>query len=268
MKSNKTIYIGICGHRGAGKNTMAYLIANTIEYIISDGDKEEYPNRFNQWCNEIMQDESLIYSLSLKSSYIESFSTDIKSYINLLTGIPVEHMYSDLCKENIAINLKDLSEIDVNDIENKELLISREKLFELRNTKDITQISSDLYITLGDFILYFGYDIIQRFFGANFWIKSLKKNDDRWGSVWVNDNICKIYPDVKTECERDYIKDHDGVIIKVVRPTHKKTASPLSKDINFKEDITIESKEGRLFDLKDDIYDISTGILSRYGYAQ
>ena len=143
MKSNKTIYIGICGHHGAGKNTMAYLIANAIEYIISDGDKEEYPNRFNQWCNEIMQDESLIYSLSLKSSYIESFSTDIKSYINLLTGIPVEHMYSDLCKENIAINLKDLSEIDVKDIENKELLISREKLFELRNTKDITQISSD-----------------------------------------------------------------------------------------------------------------------------
>ena len=93
MKSNKTIYIGICGDRGAGKNTMAYLIANTIEYIISDGDKEEYPNRFNQWCNEIMQDESLIYSLSLKSSYIESFSTDIKSYINLLTGIPVEHIH-------------------------------------------------------------------------------------------------------------------------------------------------------------------------------
>lgn len=262
MKNTNIKYIGICGHRGSGKNTMAYLIANTLEYILTNEFIEEkYYNKFKQWCDEIIKDESCVSSSQRNKVYIESFSDDLKLYINLLTGIPIEHMYEDSCKENVAINLKDLSEVNVKDITNKDLLITREKLFELRNTKKISQITSDLYITLGDFILYFGYDVMQRFFGANFWVKSLRKSEDKWQSNWNNEVIYKIYSDVKTECERDYIKDHGGVIIKVVRPDHKKSASPLSKDIDFKEDAVINSVEGGLYDLRNDIYRISMNIL-------
>ena len=253
-------YIGICGHRGSGKNTMAYLIANSIEYILTNEFvEEEYNNLFHKWCDEIMGDESRIYSLSLNKVYIESFSDDLKSYISLLVGIPLQDMYDDVCKTQLVVNLKDLSESRIEDID-KSLLITREKLFKIRNTEKISQINTDLYITLGDFILYFGYDVMQRFFGANFWIKSLKRSESRWSQGWNNNVAYKIFPDVKTECARDYIKSRGGVIIKVDRPTHKKSESPLSVDIDFKEDITINSVEG-LYDLLDDIYHISMSII-------
>lgn len=262
MKSDNINHIGICGHRGSGRNTIAYLIANSLEYLLTtEFDKCEYHNKFTGWCDDIINDESAVYNLSLSKVYIESFSDDIKSYISLLTGIPLTHLYSDYCKEHIAINLKDLSEVLIKDID-PALIISREKLFELRNTKKITQILTDLYIGLGDFILYFGYDVMQRFFGANFWIKSLKQNETKWDKNWNNDIVYKIYPDVKTECERDYIKDRGGLVIKVNRPTHKKTTSPLSKDIDYQEDMIINSVEG-LYDIENTIYCTCMNIMNR-----
>ena len=74
--------------------------------------------------------------------------------------------------------------------------------------------------------------------------------------------VYKIYPDVKTECERDYIKDRGGLVIKVNRPTHKKTTSPLSKDIDYQEDMIINSVEG-LYDIENTIYCTCMNIMNR-----
>ena len=60
-------YIGIRGHRGAGKKSVTYLLGNTIEYLImkeknQNNIKTSFDDAYNTWVQHIMDDES-IYSL-------------------------------------------------------------------------------------------------------------------------------------------------------------------------------------------------------------
>ena len=74
-------HIGICGHRGAGKNTISYLLANMIDYILYHKPLDDLSDNFNRWCKEIYENESIIYEKEFQRVSIESFSNDLKSYI-------------------------------------------------------------------------------------------------------------------------------------------------------------------------------------------
>ena len=71
--------------------------------------------------------------------------------------------------------------------------------------------------------MYFGREVMQRFFGLNVWVKTLRSCDDRYPYNF-NDNLYyKIFTDLKYPSEATYIKEKQGVIVKVNRPGHKKS---------------------------------------------
>lgn len=251
-------YIGICGHRGAGKNSIAYLLANTIEYILEEN-KEDFNALFDKWSNDFVNDESLIRQLDLNNIYIASFSDDIISSIHLITGIPIEPMTDDFCKNNLLVKLSTFELVDACDVDASNIL-SHEELFKLRDTQEITKMQEDVWVSLRDFIIYYGYDVIQRFFGVNFWVKSLKKCEHLWECNWDDRVRYRIYIDTKTECERDFIKEKGGILIKVQRPKHVRPNSPISTNIDYKEDFIIENSSS-LNDLKDIIYNLANKII-------
>ena len=85
-------YIGVSGHRGAGKSSIAYLIGHTLELIcqghtkaIVDND-EAYSSFYSHWCKQLMESENCINEVDLSHVYFESFSDSIKTFIRLLLG--------------------------------------------------------------------------------------------------------------------------------------------------------------------------------------
>ena len=263
-KYYKMKYIGVRGHRGAGKISISYLLGNTLEYLIKNKGviQDDYNTLYDAWVDDVMTDENCIYSASLNNVMFESFSSNILFFIELITGIPVECLISDYYKDHMLVNLKDFTVVEYHEIP-KDLKIYTHEMVYNAIPKDLppAQIVDDVYMLLRDFIIYFGMDVMQRFFGVDVWIKSLEMGYKILPEDYYNDY--KIYFDVKTPAEVSYIRNKEGLIININRSLNKKESkdlNKLSKDNRI--DYNIEIK-GSLKDLKNQIIDICKDIYSK-----
>lgn len=267
-------YIGIRGHRGSGKSSVAWLLSNVLD-IICHGNKniihtESFNNMYKSWCDKIMEDQNIVNDVSFDYVYLESFSDSIKVFIQLLLGCPVDYMYNDKYKDDIIINLRDFSWKLSSDIKNLDsiTLVKADELYDMIDkVADPQPIMKNIYITLREFIMYFGLEVMQRFFGRNVWVKSLRATSADYEAFYtagINVECYKVYMDMKTPAEVTYIKQHNGFVIDVVRPGHKKGKSGLErlgKDDRI--DYTIEVN-GDLLSIKDDIVRIALDITSQH----
>ena len=248
-------YIGIRGHRGAGKTTISYLLGNTIEYILKNS-QDNFDELYRTWCDDIIKDERIIHECGLDYVYFDSFSDTLKLWVKLLIGCPSEYMYDDYYKDHMIINMRDFSYEIVDELP-KNLPTHSELYDAMPKDKAPTTITKNIYISLREFILYYGLEIMQRYFGANVWVKSMKNSSEFYTSIFDNDNSYKIFTDLKTPAEVTYIKNNHGKIIKVSRPNHKKIIKGLDKlGQDARIDYEIEVGE-ELYDTKEIIFKIA-----------
>lgn len=256
-------YIGIRGHRGAGKNTIAYLLANTLNWISERSHAEDFHELFVRWCAEIKEDETRLDSLSLAWVIVEGFGDGPKMFVNMLTGIDFADMNNDWAKDHTVINIKDFT---VNQFEDpqaelgSDLVTAKEYFEKLTFLSDPEPIQQNVYMTLRELILYFGIYVMQNAFGRNVWVKSLVANQKFFDGLYGDDvKGYKIYADIKARLEISYIYDRGGVIVKVSRPSHKKTGGMDLLKGDSRHDYAIEIT-GELEDLERTIYDIAKSI--------
>ena len=217
-------YIGIRGHRGSGKQTIAYLLANTLEYLIQKKDLAMFKEKFSEWCQYIIDDFEIARNIDCEHVIIEGFGDTPKILVYMLTGIPVSYMCSDFYKDNLVINLKTFEHKGVDENFHAELITAKEYFEKLQFTTEPKSIMGDVWMTLREFIQYFGIYIMQNAMGLNVWVKSMIANKSYYDCLYQDDfKGYKIYYDVKARTEINYIKDLGGVIVKVSRPGHKKS---------------------------------------------
>jgi hypothetical protein len=128
---------------------------------------------------------------------------------------------------------------------------------------DPEPLTDDVYMTLREFILYFGIYVMQNAFGRNVWVKSLIANNKYYNGLFQDDcNRYKIFPDIKASSEITYIKDKGGVIVKVSRPGHKKVGGMdlLRGDSRYDYEVVID---GELESLSSQILKIANEIIDR-----
>lgn len=261
-------YIGVRGHRGAGKSSIAWLLGNTIELIQSGNEELLYTDMFKDiyksWCDKLMSDPNTINGASFKYVYLDSFSDSIKTFIQLLLGCPSEYLYEDIYKDTIIINFRDFSYKHIDDFEDI-VLVKADELYKLIDKEQDPQpMLKNLYMTLREFILYFGLEVMQRYFGRNVWVKSLRANSELLDDFYGGKNSYKIFTDLKTPAEATYIKQKDGLIVNVVRPDNKKGKSGLERlGRDDRIDYSIEVN-GDLYSTIDKIKEISLNI-TNYG---
>lgn len=256
-------YIGIRGHRGSGKKTIAYLLAKTIDYIIESnrGEYEDFLRDYNSWCDEVIVNENIINSIDCKHVIVESFGDTPKILLQLLTGIPMADMNRDYTKDHIIFNLKTFENKIVEDTSTYNLVSARDYFIEGSSSIDPETIKEDVYMTLRELILYFGIYIMQNAFGLNVWIKSLVANSTYFSGLFPDDKSgYKIYRDIKARTELSYIKDHNGLVIKISRPSYKKNGGMnlLRGDSRYDYEII---NEGGLHNLHQQIYNVATKII-------
>ena len=261
-------YIGVRGHRGAGKNSISFLLGRAIDCLISNNE-DRFHQHYNSWVDDIMTNEHVIHEANLQYVYFDAFSDTLKMFIELMLGCNREYLYNDYYKDHVVVNIRDFSYKVYDAIPENIRVLSHEELYDIMPKESHpTTITKNIYITLRDFILYFGMDVMQRYFGLNVWVKSLKSNESTFNSLFEDDDSYKIYTDVKTPSEVTYIKDKEGVIIKVVRPSHKKSDKGFDKLTNDNRvDYTIKV-DGNLYELKDEIFNIAKQIIYKHDQSK
>lgn len=266
-------YIGIRGHRGSGKKTVAYLLGQTLEYnrihhneII---DMQDFRKNFKNWCDEICRDENIIYSAELKYVYFDSFGDAPRLFVSMLIGCPSWWLTDDAKKDNVVVCLNDFTYKDYSEkiTEDGVSLMTadevKEKMFKLiwDNLDKPVDLSkeSNIYMTLREFIIYFGMDVMQVWFGKNVWVKSYKANSAMFINIF-DDGSYRIFSDVKSPSEAKYIREKEGIIINVERPGHRKKDTQLTFDKDIKDDYKIKIGSN-LEDLADPIMDIAKHLI-------
>lgn len=243
-------YIGITGHRGSGKTSTAYLIGNILDCLKHGHSKEAIKMCYTDWCGKIKNNQNAIYDCALDYIYFDEFGEMPKSFVAQLLSIDMSVLDNDTMKDTMYVNLSDFK------------LYSREDNFCVVDSKWLLLNKSDncfgkpVYMPLREFVKCFSIDIMQNIFGSNVWLKVLKVNDSRWNEP---DSGWRVFSDVKTTDEIEYIKNKQGVLIRTKHPSNKKSKKGITNIENCNPDYIIDTS-GELIDLFDSIYEIAEKI--------
>lgn len=245
--------IGITGHRGSGKTSIGYLLGNILNSIRIHHTKEEIFEDYKEWCATIKQNNNAIYDCCLDYIYFDEFGEMPKSFVAQLLGIDMSVLDNDTLKDTMYVNMSNFK------------LYTYDDSIKMINAEGILSKPAkkwkDTYISLREFIKVFSIDIMQRFFGSDVWLKSRRVNEEKWNHFidgW------KLFTDVKTKEEINYIKDNNGIIIRTIRPSNRKKNEGITNTQNVDSDFIINT-EGQLIDLFDKIYEIGEKIYEMHG---
>lgn len=245
---NTVTVIGITGHRGSGKTSIGYLLGNILNSIRRHHTKEEIFEDYKTWCTTIKQNNNAMYDCCLDYIYFDEFGEMPKSFVAQLLAIDISVLDNDTLKDTMYVNMGNFK------------LYAYDESMKIINADGILSKPAkkwkDTYISLREFVKVFSIDIMQRFFGSDVWLKSRRVNEERWNHFidgW------KLFTDVKTKEEINYIKDNNGIIIRTIRPSNRKKNEGITNTQNSDSDFIINT-EGQLIDLFDKIYEIGEKI--------
>lgn len=247
-------YIGITGHRGSGKTSVAYLLGNILDRLKIGYTKDEIIEMFPKWCDTIKGNQNAIYDCALDYIYFDEFGEMPKSFVAQLLSIDMSVLDNDVLKDSMYVNMKDFK------------LYANDGTFKTITADDVLANNgkkwSDRYISLREFAKCLSIDIMQKFFGSDVWLKTLRVNDNKWNEP---DSGWRLFSDVKTKDEIQYIRDKNGVLIRTKHPSNKKSNSGITNiDSTSCNAEYIINTEGSLYDLFEPIYNIAVSIYDNY----
>ena len=256
--------IGIRGHRGAGKESVAFLLASSLEFISHSGefeisDENAYTKAFNKMYNDavkaIVDDMGDAFSsANFRYVYLDAFGDAPRAMVQQLLGCDIKYISDEYWKDHAVVNLRNFNIEEVDEL--PEGLISPSLMMSYcPSYLDDERNSGECKMSLRDFILYFGQSVMQKYFGRDVWVKSTAMND-RMNEEYFEEGI-RIYTDVKAPTELSYLIDKQAVIINVERRGHKKNGGlDLLKD-DTRWDYSLQIKGNDLMSIKDDIKKIA-----------
>lgn len=208
---NNSLYIGIIGQSGDKKELISRLIGNTIAWQYTHNQTVmdmDYMCEFIKWCDKSPEELT-----EAKDVYYASFADPLKAIISMITCIPMTLMMDHESKCNYIVNIKTF-EYKPND--GTELVIAPEKLFKQRTKKlsleyDDKQELPDVWMVLNDYIIYFGYYLCRNYMGKDVWVNVERRSN----SAYPPNKGIRIYTDIRSISEKDYIKEMGGIIIRL-----------------------------------------------------
>ena len=272
---NKVKYIGIRGHRGSGKNTIAYLLGCILQYLNDHRevtpdyihDDNSFEIFYKVCCDTIKKDEQeALANADNNNVYIETFGSTPKMLVELLTDIPHEYFNSDYHKDHVLVNISDFSWRIEEEPEGKATFNHEGLLTEIMRG-NIQEIDNEnITLSLRELIVYFAV-VSMMFLGNSIWVKAMKCNERRnskYDDYYNIGTIYKIFADIKAPSELSYIKELGGIILMVERPEFAKSdkgVSTLDADHRYDYKVVIEKDILEDTKLRDQLIDIAYRLL-------
>lgn len=265
-------YIGIRGHRGAGKDTISYLLGTAINfYLCNNNSWEGFSHVYSYAVDKLLTED--LGTPDFRYVYFESFADNPKIMVAQLVGLPTDYTYNDWTKDSVIVDLTDFSytlskdKLELAANINKKQPYKADVLYQkTHEDSNFFKTQEHVYITLRELISYFSKYVMQNSFGKDVWVKSLEVN--RWESERFfadNKTIYKIFTDCKFPTEISYIKNNEGIIIKVNRFNNIKDDTNISEALQNDERFDYEiNLDGNLLNpqLIEDIKCLTDKILS------
>ena len=259
--------VGIRGHRGAGKDSVAFLLACTLEFIDKEKDtRDESPELFIQKYEEMFHEkvgalvddkDKAFEEEDFRLVYLDAFGDAPRAMVQQLLGCDFKYLREEKWKDRVVIDLRTFTLEEVDELP-QGLMEPNEMMTYCNDYLGDVTFEEGCKMSLRDFILYFGQSVMQKYFGRDVWVKSTAWNDKR-NEEYFEDGI-RIYVDIKAPTELSYLIDKQAVIINVERRGRKKKGGlDLLKD-DDRWDSRIQIIGDNLMSIKDDILKIAESI--------
>ena len=259
--------VGIRGHRGAGKESVAFLLATALEFMdeLERAGKENeesylalYDNKYKAAVDNLVRDkDNAINNAYFKYVYLDAFGDAPKAMVQQLLGCDFKYLWDEWWKDHAVVDLKTFDIEEVNELP-KDIMSPDALPHYVPGCFNDERWTGDVKMSLRDFILYFGQTVMQKYFGSDVWVKSTAQNDKR-NEEYLDSGI-RIYTDIKAPTELSYLIDKHAVIVNVERKGYKKKGGlDLLKD-DTRWDFNIQIKGNDLMSIKDNIREIAEKI--------
>ena len=259
--------VGIRGHRGAGKESVAFLLASTLEFIdyserLEISNHGDYIKHFNIMYNDTVKDlvdnkDKTFAEADFKYVYLDAFGDAPKAMVQQLLGCDFKYLQEERWKDHAVVDLRTFTLEEVDELP-EGLMDPSTMMSYCPSYLNDERSKGECKMSLRDFILYFGINVMQKYFGQDVWVKSTAQNDRR-NEEYFEDGI-RIYMDIKAPTELSYLINKHAVIINVERRGFKKHGGlDLLKD-DTRWDFDLQIKGNNLMSIKDDILKIAEHI--------
>lgn len=249
-------FVGIYGEKGSGRKTAAWLLAKSMEEIRKKTPYVKFVPMFKCWVELVCIDQ--FEAVSTPHVTLDSFGDSILDQVKLFNPyLQTCDLHDDSTKNMLYVQISTMKVIDEGTL--AKMGITPSTIEEVLRYIDIgAEICDNLYLSVGDYIMYYANHVMKKYFGESVWLNSIKATNELVSST---DN--HIYWDVKTPMEAEYIKHNDGVLIKLINTKRQKSGSRYKNIIGCRPDIEIDTTSKPLSELAEVFWNCAAQIINK-----
>lgn len=227
--------IGICGRTGSGRKTAAWLLARTMEEKRRGTPYEKYKILFESWVKLVIVDPA--EATSTDHVVLDSFGEHILDQVKQICPRLIEYdLHDDEELNGYLINPSTFEIIKAGVRQEW----SHDEMSDFAIHNGFVEPDPGVWMTIGEFILYFAGSVMKKFFGPNIWLNIATATAESMGSP-----DSRIYWDVKTQAELDYISKNGGTIIELRNADREHNVDKAYRDIRYLDpDMVIDTTLG------------------------
>lgn len=244
---NRILYIGLNGYAGAGKDTVAEMLNDMLNFQYSS--KEEGYDKFMEKYNGKIT-ATFPSRDAGPNSFCIAFADKLKYVCSVIFGVPIDYFYNAKATSWICIN-KGFEFTEVKPHPSKILTAS-----DYYNGRDGYQNSKEkLYMSLREILVYVGTYVLQESISNDIFINLVSKEIKERCSC--NEYKYVICTDVRFLSEMEFIKKNHGIMVNIVRDSIKQLNNIAEHDLDDEEDFDyVIENNGTYQDLYFQIWDI------------
>jgi hypothetical protein len=242
--STKQLYIGINGLAGSGKDTVAKMLKVILSgnWSSLEDAKEFYKSIYKNPTqsatynpnptNQEFEDNSPVLCIA--------YADQLKQICSTIFGIPLERFYMNKSNAWICIN-KDFAYTEIKP--NEDSIITAEEFYYAKC--EYTNSESKYWMSLREILVYVGTYVLQEDINKSIFINIVRNKVKETISVHPNISYV-IVTDNRFLHEMDYIKEMNGITIKVVRDSIEQLPNIAEQQLDDENlfDYVVENNEG------------------------
>ena len=230
--------IGITARRGAGRKTAAWLLAQTMEEQRKGTPYEKYAVLFESWVKLVIIDPN--EATSTDHVVLDSFGEHILDQVKQFCPALIDYnLHDERTLQTIYINPATFEVIEDGVLPSDECFVCTAREY-VDYVEGNDEMPTTIYLSLGEFVMYFARYVMKKWFGPNVWLNIAATTANAMGSP-----DSRIYWDVKTQAELDYIGKNGGTIIELRNADREHDVDESYRDIKYLDpDIILDTTLG------------------------
>lgn len=251
----KTLYIGINGFAGSGKDTVAKMLKMILGY--PNHAKEEVWNFYNEVFTNPTKSVTFDYSPTKYICFNNfpvmciAYADQLKTICSTIFGIPTERFYTNKSTAWICVN----NNFEYTEIKPDDAHIISASQFYCGNDQ-YQQEDEKYWMSIREILVYVGTYVLQEDINKNVFVNIVRNKIHEEESL--NPNLkYVIVTDNRFEHELNFIRENNGITIQVVRDSVEQLDNIAEHDLDDEDgyDYVIENNKGYK-ELFDNIWDI------------